>query len=137
MAKKPAAKSTKKVRSELHDAIKTVQAENNLSLDVIEALPKACKNGKDRDRIMRAAIDLLVQIIRGDPVEGDNNEIKPASISQRIAAAQILLRLQKEKQEQKPEGETKKEIGIDIPPRAKNFDEWLIRVKKMQEASAS
>lgn len=84
----------------------------------------------------KEAIALLTKIIRGDQMELLADEMQPASLSQRISAAQILLRLQnqKTKDDQNPESQATK-AGIDFPDRAENFQEWLQRAQAMRQAS--
>ncbi len=86
-----------------------------------------------KDAVVSAAMELLVQIVRGDPIDGDESEVKPASLSQRIAAAQILLRMRAKKSANgnSPVQEGVHQAGIDIPVRSENFDEWLARAQKM------
>ncbi len=86
-----------------------------------------------KDAVVSAAMELLVQIVRGDPIDGDESEVKPASLSQRIAAAQILLRMRAKKSvnDNRPVQDDAHQAGIDIPVRSENFDEWLARAQKM------
>jgi hypothetical protein len=79
------------------------------------------------------ALDLLVKIVRGEQLELSGDEIKPATLSQRMTAAQILLRLR----DKDPKDHSTNDQGVSVhplayPERAKNFDEWLARQQKMQ-----
>ena len=84
------------------------------------------------------ALDLLVKIVRGEQLELSGDEIKPATLAQRMTAAQILLRLR----DKDPKDHTVIEHGLAphplaYPERAKNFDEWLARQQKMQAIKTS
>lgn len=119
--------SRKKLSKNVKQAVKNMERHSEADLGILGDLSKACAKGDLESPIARAAVDLLVQIIRGDAVDSDADEIKPATIPQRIAAARILLRLKKSKAANDNNKEASPPVGIDVPPRAQSFEEWVNR----------
>ena len=83
-----------------------------------------------KNPITKGAIDLLVQIVRGELIHFEDDEIRPASLAQRISAAQALLKLRAENASDKESVMNHPANNIDIPPRAKTFEEWMQRHQK-------
>lgn len=103
------------------------------ALPTVEAfLAESNQRGCDQ-----AALELLVKIVRGEQIELCDNEMKPASLSQRIAAAQILLKM-REREVPAPTSPTATHVHpIDAPDRAHNYDEWLARQKRVHDHGTS
>ena len=104
------------------------------------AVKKSCSRSSAEDSgadfSSKEAIALLTKIIRGDQIELFADEMQPASLAQRISAAQILLRLQNQKSKENQSQEFHEaKAGIDFPDRAENFQEWLHRAQAMRQAS--
>ena len=108
---------------------------NDASTKIRKANKKSTgkKDADSSDQTINSAITFLMQIVRGDSLVLDSEELKPATTSQRIAAAQTLLKLQERKAASGNIVDDDHFSSIDIPPRAKDYQEWLDRQKLMQD----
>jgi hypothetical protein len=97
----------------------------------IKKTASSAKQLDSKDFISQQAIDLLVQIVRGELIK-EEGEITHPTVAQRLAAAQMLLKM-KERPTETEAGKVTAPI-MDLPNRSKNFDEWLQRMHAMQPA---
>ncbi|TAH36546.1 MAG: hypothetical protein EYC62_02565 [Alphaproteobacteria bacterium] len=91
-------------------------------------------NKKQDEDISRQAVDLLVQIVRGELVKDNNDEIAAPTIAQRLAAAQMLLKMKEKPMDEKPAAISA--VELNLPQRSQNFEEWLRRAQAMQSTES-